>query len=993
MNFLKNIEIIGFKSFASKTIINFEKAIVGIVGPNGSGKSNITDAIRWVFGVNSSKFLRSNISNEIIFNGSESKEQLNYAEVKLVFNNQNNVFSLNYSEIKISRRIFRNIPESEYFINGNKCRLKDIQVLAKESGLSKSSLSIISQGNISDFAESKPVFRRLFLEDAAGISKYKQNKIEAVQKLDNCNYNLNRLKDIMFEIKRKLPNLKKESEKVSVFKLKSSRLEQIEINILVKDIDFYQNKLNSFQEISNSLKDKFDILQKLKVDKEIWLENSENKFITISSELDQLNKKYNHLISEISNLKIKQITFEKNFENNYSQDKAQIVLLEFSKHKNDLEIENSRYLNLVQKNNDLNNELIILKNDLEKNFIKKQIIKEKINNQNKKIIEWESKFSLSKSLFFGVKTILENKHMLPGIIDIVKNIMEINTKYNVAFSNILNSNLQSVIVDTKSNAKIAIEFLKKNKTSKVTFIPLDVKIPKAVNEDEHFILKSISGFIGIASNLVSFNEKYNNVIKYLLSRHLICEDIDAAIKIAKMTNYYYTITCLDGTQIKPFGILVGGYNKIENLLTADTYKKNIQNEKEKIEILNSEFLILQNAIDQINISKTKIENIISQNKFILFNIDSNKKQIEEKMNHLNSNYKFLTMTTMNTSDAKYSQQNVLDSLKNLILEKDSLEQKISIAENEKNKYSSDIIETKKILKNKNIEIEDIKQNLNNFETDILKASMVLNSNLKRLVISYNITYEHAKTITTNDDIDENQIREEIKKLKIELKEIGNVNLDVVQEYEYENNRYNNFEKEYNDLTKSVNKLMSSIKKMDLIIVSKFDEFIKNINLSLIKTFETLFNGGKARLVYSNPNDILNTGIDVEVNPPGKKISNINLLSGGEKSLVAISVLFAILKTQPLPLIILDEVEAPLDYANLKNFGKYLHTFIKTSQFILITHRTITMEYCDVLYGVTMQEKGISKILKVELLEAKELINNNLIDSKESNKLNMEDTKL
>ncbi len=985
MIFLKKIEIIGFKSFANKTVINFNKSLIGIVGPNGSGKSNITDAIKWVFGGRLSKYLRTHLNQDVIFNGSNSKVASNYAHVKLLFDNSNKIFNLEYNKVEISRRIFRDNSENEYYINNVKCKLKDIQILAKESGLSQSSLSIISQGNISDFAEAKPYERRLFLEDACGVSKYKYFKSESNKKLELSINNLNRLNDIINEISRKIPKLKKEYELALKHKQITERLKQIEINILVKDITKYQKieKTNSKSILELNIK-KNNLHNNIK-DNNAKISTYEKEFNDIITNLTKDNLSYNFSINRITDLKIQRIKLEQNINYNDINDISKKVLIDFNSYKNDLNIENSKIkeVNVFLEKTSIEFDLIVKKQ--QKLLIIKSNLNKQIANNNNKIIEIKHKISSANKLFYGVETVLKNKNHLQGILCIVKDLIKVNHEYNVAFSTILNNNFQNIIVENKIHAKNAIKFLKNNRAGQAIFIPLDVKIPKQINDNDLFILKTIPEFIDIASNLIEFDLKFKNVILFLLSRHIICVNIDDALKIAKLTNYSYTITTIDGFQIRPYGILSGGFKKNNyEELDVDKYKNNLENlnlinkslESQLFKI-KEEIFCLQNKIDENKLS-------IIQNNLLLKNLKNNCHILNEKIKNLKQEYDFLNSKIKNVSNQNILDE-ILNSLKTEELRKEQTSQSIEKLQNNKSQIYEKLNKLKQNIQFQNLELNNLNTQIISIDRENLQNSFLLKECLQILVSSYNMTYDYAKNEffeSKEKNINENEIRKEIKKLKNQLKDIGNINLSSIEEYENENNRYLKLKSEYDSLIESIDLIKNSISKMNKLMINKFTIMIKNINNNLNKTFSKMFNGGNAKLIYSNPDDILNTGIDILVSPPGKKINNINLLSGGEKSLVALSVLFSILESNPLPLVILDEVEAPLDFANLKNFCKYLGNISNNTQFIIITHRTTTMEYCDTLYGVTMQEEGISEIVTVELSDTKNIINDNKNKTKE-----------
>ncbi len=976
MIFLKKIELIGFKSFADKTIINFSDSITGIVGPNGSGKSNINDAIRWVFGEGSSKMIRSNNSEDIIFSGTQVRAPSNICDVKLIFDNTNSYFDLDFKDVVIQRRIYRNESESEYYINNTRVKLKEIKLLAKDSGMNKTSLNIISQGNVSQFAEAKPAARRLLLEDAAGILKYKQHKLDSINKLKKTDNNLSRIKDIINEIERQLPILKKQYQKAKLWESKNKRLKQIEINILTKDIIILNDALTQSKKAKHDLENEQNSLNVLLLQKDNAYNKIQDEYNQIDTKVTLLNKKYQDIINEVSSIKIKKIELEN--ENQISESKSHInnLLSNCKELKYEYDLGQERINNIEIKIKDINAKKNKINDEQWKIKIKSDGYLKDIENINKQINLLNTQKFYKNNLFEGVKNILQYRNHLTGILDIVKNILTIPEKYQKALSIILNSVQQNIIVNNEQDAKLAIEFLKKNRSGKATFMPLTIKNHNTILEQDQYVMESIKGYEGVALDLVSFDNKYHNVVTYLLSKHILCKDLDSALKLARLTNYKYTFTVLDGNQVRASGILIGGYHKNNNIFFD--YDK-------KISELSEELKIKQKSLDLLKISyseKQLLNKTYDDTSLKYYKSLQEKKDtidnILKELNDSKSEYQFLTSKKLD-DDLIISKENKdLNSiLKEKIIIKENLEQEINDIVIKKNQVFLELKNMQQKNKSQKNYFDNLKDKIFTLTNTSINLNNKLDNKLKYLIDTYFITFEYAKANYNynNSNDDETKIRDEIKTLKFDLKKIGSVDLDAISQYENEKIRYDFFQKEYNSLNQAVTKLHKSISDMDKIMLDKFSETIKNVNIHLLKTFKVLFKGGFAKLIYEDPTDILNSGIDISITPPGKKITNINLLSGGEKSLVALAVLFAILETNPLPLVILDEVEAPLDYDNLARFSNYLHTFIDTTQFLIVTHRTPTMERCDKLFGVTMQEKGITTILLVKLKDAQKINQN------------------
>ncbi|AHF58149.1 chromosome segregation protein SMC [Spiroplasma eriocheiris] len=976
MLFLKKLEAFGFKSFAEPLSINFEHEMIGIVGPNGSGKSNINDAIRWCLGEQSMKSLRGNSVEDVIFNGSGSKPPLNMAEVKVTFDNSHRFFDLDYDEIEVTRRTFRGSGENEYFINKQRVRLKDVQDFAMDSGITKSSLAIISQGNVNSFAEAKPLERRALFEEAAGVAKYKKRKLESLKKLERSNENLARIKDIINEIERKLPSLKRQSEKALKYKAKKDKLNEIELAILVKDVTFFNQKLSELKE-----QQKVITFEKQEAEREITLK--ENEYNSLSKEnysldnkITSLSKQFQVLVNEISDLKVQKIELD-NKENALKMSNSDITVSNMLHDFNELKIalDNEQEKLALLNNQQTENKAI------RNNYLKEQTkYSEELGALNKTIFRLENdldrlqrSFENNDNLHEGVRNIINNKNVLPGIIGLVQELITVDTQYEQAIGIALSGRLQDIVVKNVDSAKKAIGYLKQNKAGHATFIPLDIITPRYLRDDEEFIIQSVKGYLGIAHKLVKTSKEYQPAIDYLLSRYLVSQNFDSAQEVAKLISYKYNVLTLEGELIRPQGAISGGNRKTKQILInpekeVETLKHQINEKLKKYDELNQTLNQLNNKLDEIN-------EIINENQS---SIGASKRQIEildQDKSKLKNEYQLLTSKNIDENEVVESKNvvGILDQINHKEILKTEVEQQLNVARSLKEKQLTHLNELNNVISEKRHYTAVLLEKVGKLNTDITMLNSKIQQDLSRLTEEYHMTYDHAKTLELKSIENEDEIREEIKELRSELATIGNVNLDAIQEYQEEYERYSFMKNEYDDINNAVKNLLTSIDEMDSLMEDQFDKTIKEVNQALPSTFEVLFGGGTAKIIYTEPDNILETGIDIKISPPGKNINNLNLLSGGEKSLVALSVLFAILKVRPIPLVILDEAEAPLDPANVERFAKYIRTFVNTTQFIIVTHRLGTMEHCDVLYGATMQQKGVTKIVGIKLKQAEEMI--------------------
>ncbi|QGS52216.1 AAA family ATPase [Spiroplasma tabanidicola] len=983
MIFLKRIEAFGFKSFAEPVVINYDFAMTGIVGPNGSGKSNITDAIMWALGEQSSKSLRGDSMEDIVFSGSSDRSSLNMAEVTLVFDNSSRAFkTLDYNEVSITRKYFLIDKESQYFINNSRVRLKDVQEIALETGLTKSSLAIISQGSISNFVESSPEQRRRLFDEAAGVAVYKKRKEDALRKLVKTQDNLDRINDIINEIERKLPSLKRQSIKAKKYQEKFEELKQIEISVLVKDIKVYKQRIEEIESQRIDLKNLINSLEKSvnnKADQEkIFRENAYSN----DNELNVLTSKFQKVVEEIGKLKVSKVNLESKKTITNANDK------EFK--ANDLKTKSKqldiRFRAEEQKLAKLINEKIVKEGQLETYNKEKQENNKNIEQIRKKLFKIENdletlinKKNSFDGLFEGVKNILENKKVLSGIIGSVKELISVEDKYEVAISSIMQNSIQSIVAKTTNDVKQAIDFLKNNKAGFATFLPLDTLTASYLSSDIRFAVQNLEGFVGFGNELVKIEKKYQIILDYLLANFIVVKDYESAIRTAKIIKYKFNIVTLDGQRILPHGAIIGGSRKskhssfnenikIEKLEQEKLELEKVEKEKqEKINSLNFKIDHLREEISEIKSSSGTSRQVISQ-------IENEQESVEEE-------YRIITGKELNKEENTYKTVDeqiikISEEVAVKEIEKEEIQQQLSVIRNLKEKAFE-----KQTLINESLDEERKllnahKENYSKVNTDLTLLKQKQMSAVERLSENYNLTFESAFDMDISDFNNENETRDRINWLRSSIKELGNVNIESIEEYDKENQRYQEYVEQSSDVQDSIKNLKEAITDMDEQMILQFKSIVKEANGALPTTFSTLFGGGTAQIVYTDPEDILNTGIDIKIAPPGKKISNLNLLSGGEKSLVALSVLFSILKVKPIPLVILDEVEAPLDIANVERFAKYIKTFTQKTQFMIVTHRIGTMENCDVLFGATMQQKGVTKLVQIKLIEAKKLSNAN-----------------
>lgn len=966
--FLKRIELQGFKSFADKTVIQFDQDITGIVGPNGCGKSNVNDAIRWVLGEQSVKSLRSGTNmSDIIFSGSEYRKPVNMARVTLVFDNSTRVFDSDFDEIEITRQILRANNEASYFINKTPCRLKDINDLVMDTGLGKDSLSIITQGNISSFADAKPEDRRSLFEEAAGVAKYKKRKKVSLSKLEQTKENLDRLQDILDELERQIGPLEKQAKKAEKYISLREKLSKIEISVLVEDIDQYNGKINQIN------KELFDI-QAMHTSENAELLKQETRLESIRKEMYALDEQINEL----------QGKYTKAMEENYQLERRKIeqdekrkyMLKVADKKARQKEIQamleearfeyQDRHQRLMQTQQDLNNRRNIV-NDLKTKISKARYESDQANNiltqlQNRRqVLENMMKQPFAHQQ--GVRSVMQAKNSLSGVYGVVSELLIAHADKALAVNAALGGSIYQIITKNEADARNAISFLKRNRSGRATFLPLSVCHPRKMNEQVITIASTSPGFLGFASECVDCKEIFDPVKERLLGNVIVVDTLQNANETAKRLRYAYKIVTLDGDIVHTGGSMTGGVTKNQSTPVTmrqelDTINSKIEGQKIKADsCLNETDILTQklqkenDAIVTLQIELAKLENIYATKK--------------AKYDSILAEYQELGVDI--EENAELAQDDLVVQMSKMHAVLDSLSLEIQSLRQSRFDKGNDAEQLENQIRLVRREMNSKQSQIHNYEMEVVKVKTQLENALNRLSTDYEMTYEYALTKKENVEIE--SAKEEVIQLRQSISRLGNVNLDAPNEYKEVKERFDFMTSQKEDLEKASQQILAAIDEMDQTMISQFTDMFNKINAELDGVFKAMFGGGRASLSMVDPDDVLNTGIDIDVQPPGKMVKNIQTFSGGEKALIAISVLFAILKARTMPLCIFDEVEAALDQANVERFARYLSHYRGQSQFIAVTHRPGTMEQCDTLYGVTMQKDGVSKVLKVQLKDA------------------------
>lgn len=965
--FLKRIEIQGFKSFADRVNITFDHSITGVVGPNGCGKSNIVDAIRWVLGEQSVKSLRGSAMTDVIFTGSELRRSVNFAEVTLVFDNSERSFDLSFDEVEITRRLHRQNSEAEYLINKTPCRLKDILSLTMDSGIGRDSLSLISQGTITSFSEAKPIDRRGIFEEAAGVAKYRKRKDEAVSKLEKTQVNLERINDIYLELQKQVYPLKKAAQKAKIYQEKKERLEKIEISVLSDQITRLKNDVENAQNELNDLQAKEALL-------EASIQVNENNNMLAKSEIHQLDLQIHTLqedlirvVNEIQTLETRKIEIDEKrkytLEVGNQEEKANQLLSLLEEAKREFEDREQR---LNQLNLDIQN-LTSRSVEINRKLIDQNT---KCDEANSKLNRASNRLEVAKNLEsrpymnqMGVQAIMNAQQSLVGVFGVVSKLLTPVIGYEEAIGVALGGALYHIVTKDEESARNAINFLKRNESGRATFLPMTVLFNRFISKEHQIVCDNTKGYLGTADDFVKCDPKFDLVKSSLLANVIVCDTLENGNHLAKLLNYQYKIVSLEGDVIHRGGSMTGGRQKDNHSPLSIT--KEINELKIRIEEYQNELKLHQDGLFDLNSRKSDLESDLLEKRIAAAQLEPVLEAKRAKYERLKDDLDQIAPNLQ--QDSQSFEEDLIDLLNKAYFKRDEYTGQLKSKRELRLKNAQESERRELQIRQQRRDLNGLQLVKRDIEIQITRQSTNIENLMNRLSHDYQMTYEFALTIPTVEGV-ENAV-DEVNQLRSEIESLGNINMTAPQEYEAVNERYELLKKQYDEINESKEKILSLILELDTIMVEQFKDMLDKINAELPEVIQAMFGGGKAYLALENPEDLLNSGIEIHVQPPGKSIKNMRLFSGGEKSLIAISVLFAILKARHVPLCVFDEVEAALDQANVERFAAYLKKFSSSTQFIVLTHRSGTMAQCDVLFGVTMGKSGVSQMLKVRLADA------------------------
>ena len=1010
---LKSLELDGFKSFVDGTHIDFTSGFTAIVGPNGCGKSNVSDAIRWVIGEQSSKSLRGTKSEDLIFNGSSTRKPVNRAEISLTLSrvpqgiriaNVPNVAD----EVKVTRCYHRS-GESEFYINQVPCRLKDITDFLLDVGISPKVLSVIEQGHIQDIIVSKPENRRILIEEAAGILKFKHRKNEALRKLDTSTQNLERISDIVQELGRQAESLKRQAAKADRYKKYKGEIKELSLKLFAKKIRQYTVDLKLIEE-------EFSTQAENKTGKNTRASFLDNQITQLNLEIEEalglLNEKREHVYQLANKINKNEHTVElkkaqidqaetdiRSAKNDVTQlqkeiadqadqaknQRAQLGILseKISSVENKLEeleeLKNSRqllYKSTEQKRQQVASETDHL-NLLKEDYLTQSSLLTSLKELRNKFEGFED----------GVRSLMnynENGGRLNGLRKVLADVLKTPVEYEAAITVALGEKLQSVIVNSYDDSVEAITYLKENSSGRGSFIPLNMK----ANQSPPVYLNGNPGILGKALNFIECERGvYQQVIEMLLHNVVLVTDLSTAIQVFQNPEFNGTVVTRNGEMIDSKGMVFGGSvdeKNTSNLLSQNremeelATKTNQLNEKYQnaLKVLDENKNVLEKmeleveeksqAIHQLELAlkvqiaslKGKKENTLTEINRLDLQQDNHRYQISKRENDTEESQRKINDTQQAIG---IIEKEILESVR----EKDQLEEEAITDEETLRGKEESVKEMEKESKDLSRKIQELTETISKIEVKQSEIKIQLAHIEDRTFEDFNVTLAELVNRPA-EEFDVQEVEQKTRELKEKIRRMGEVNLAALSDFHTTNERYQFLKTQQEDLADSIQLLHQTIERINRTTKQRFLDTFEKVNENFKEIFAHLFRGGKAALSLTDESNPLESGIEISANPLGKRMQNITLLSGGEKAMTAIALVFSVFKVRPSPFCLLDEVDAPLDEANVVRFQEMLKQMSEKTQFILITHNQKTMSFADVLYGITMEERGVSKAVSVNL---------------------------
>lgn len=1141
--YLKKLELCGFKSFADKTVLTFEKGVSAIIGPNGCGKSNISDSIRWCLGEKRTKSMRTKAMQDVIFGGTKKRAAAGMAEVTLTFDNSQNMIPIDYSEVAITRKLFRS-GESEYFINKTQCRLKDIIDLFLDTGIGTGGYSIIEQNKVEELVMANPETRREFFEEAAGVAKYKVRREETLHRLKNIEVDLSRLDDSLKIIGEQIKKLDLQAKKAKQCKKYKEDLAKYEI-----------------AEVVNNLARGYEEIEKLKIQIEPKLREYESTNVTLHQlEAEQQDlrlakaendEKYISLNSEVSELKAESAVADANIKN--LQQKDADLIQEQDRLRVEIEDAQEKILkyeedlkNANTTDDGIEGEVENLKKETEQKFEKYNLIKQQLVDlekteddtrtklveldQNKDTLinskttiiqeqaeatatvssidrnierlssdvapanqeiesfeqqlqeaqnslkELESKVEASKQVVLNIDTEIDNlkekeieyNKKIAGLEAKISTIKEMDAenpvkvainavkslgyiKYSVGeiispdldridiVANALGDKIDYLICDTMQQAEDAIKYLLENNLCRLSFlvsekIPNDIQVQQSsdsaielfkilnclpeyekigkyvsygifVNNDKIYSSAIVSGGAkNVSDKPVLVEEQIKKMQQEIENLKVELENLDKEIDSKEESKLSISfqdrevekskLTMQAQTEIIQEKInnrkaeISDTATEIEQLKKEKEEKQQLLdtvNEKSKdidqqLSDIETETLTLNETLSKveqeidalrnqeeqanqeyINISnnyerrKSDLEHRTTGQKYITDSIDNLKSQIEQKTNRTAE-----IETELQTIQT--NKETEVTNIQKYEEEKTQKETELQIVMGDKDRLQGEIDAKEIAISETRTKVAQLNEEVNSLQSDQRSYNTQKDILEKQIIETYGKTYEEIKEQYIGVEVN----KEEIARLKKKIESFGAINWSAEEEYESLSQRYNFIQDQQKDLLKAKQDLEETIKKINETTIVNFKKTFDEVREHFRTLYKKVFGGGDADLILTDENNLLESGVDIKAQPPGKNVKNIMQCSGGEKAFTAVALLFSFFMVKPSPFCILDEVDAPFDDANVGRYNNIIREFSQKTQFMVVTHNKRTMEMADTLYGVTMEQQGVSKIISVRM---------------------------
>lgn len=1004
--YLKALELQGFKSFPDKTRITFEKDVTAIVGPNGSGKSNIADAILWVMGEQRSKTLRGGKMEDVIFGGTEKRGALGFAQVSLIIDNTERIFDCDNSELMLTRRYYRS-GESEYYINREAVRLKDINSLLMDTGLGRDGYSIIGQGKIADIVSNKSSDRREVFEEAAGISRYRSRKEESERKLQKTEDNLLRINDKIDELELQVEPLRRQSETAKQFLVLRDELRIREISIWMATLDKlhsdslvikadYEAAKAELEEAQRSLEALYasagSISERMH-EKDIEAEKARDRLSATEAEAAECESRAAVLRANIKSSNDSVQRMKSDIEGAAARiDEISGKIEENEKSAQELEKVISA---LSEKEKAGSNVIEGCRMKLASREKAAVELREKVNRLSVDCRSMDARIHMLSEMekeYEGfskaVKTVMREagRGNLRGVHGPVANLVKADDECALAIETALGAAMQNIVVDSQNDGRSAIEMLKRSDSGRATFLPVDT-VRGSIMKDAPV---NDPGFVGVAYDLVSFDERYDGIFANLLGRTVVAETLGDAVRMSKANGNRLRIVSLDGQLINAGGSMTGGSAaRGTGILSRANELKALKTDREKLgRKLNDAEIELERAVNALSGLRYELDAAVEEKA----EIQRDKASAEAEKRAIDSaaeQFRALVQSLSGDSEQRLSMiKRAEDDCAEIMLRLDKTEReradimasaekiKAEIAEINAKRMELEGRRTKadKDSQESNRRLLELERSSARLEQKKLSAELEEKQILDKLWDNYELSHSAAQQLRQPIENLQKEARG-ISELRRKISALGTPNIGAIEEFERVNTRYEFLTGQRSDIEKAKKDLLGIINDVTTEMREVFLGQFKLIDENFRETFLELFGGGKASVILEDENDPLECGIEIKVQPPGKAVSNISLLSGGEKAFVAIALYFAILKVRPTPFCVMDEIEAALDEANVSRYADYMRRMCDRTQFIVITHRRGTMEEADHLYGVTMQEKGVSRVIELDLEQAQRSIEN------------------